>query len=113
MIHTNSILAAIGGAALLALTGCITHVAGKVIDERGNPVQDATIYVGRPDGVGSFGTYKVDSQGRFDFHCSPTDESFIYVWNGRGDKEVAMKHIDRTAISEHMEIKYNTDGLAY
>ena len=103
----------LGAFALLALclTGCTTHVAGTVTDGRDLPVRDAYFTVGLPTGVGTFGKYPVDQNGHFDFHIAATDESHLYLWNGQGDADVTMLHIDRGSINDHMDVKYEPGGI--
>ena len=94
----------LGVMGLLALAAC-THVKGQVLEDRTNrPVTAAELTVGRPDGLGTFERIKVDAKGKFDFHISPTDENFLFVWDGKGDPLLAVRKIDRSEISDHMVI---------
>lgn len=89
---------------LLLLPAC-THVKGVVLDERTlKPVPDAEFTVGHPKGIGVYQRHRTDSKGRFDFHISPTDENYLYLWDGKGDANMAARRIPRSDISDNMTI---------
>jgi hypothetical protein len=94
----------LGVMGLLALAAC-THVKGQVLEDRTlRPVTDAELTVGHPDGLGAFQRVRVDAKGKFDFYISPTDQDFLYVWDGKGDVLTAARRIERGDISDHMTI---------
>lgn len=98
---------------LLLLNAC-THVKGVVLEpitER--PVTDARFTIGNPTGVGTFQTFKVDENGRFDFSISPTDENYLFLWDGKGDPAIAIRKIDRSQLNDHMKIYYSTKNRDY
>ena len=98
----------LGVMGLLVLAGC-SHVKGQVLAEgTKRPVVDAEFTVGHPSGVGVFERHRVDQSGRFDFYISPTDDSHLYLWDGKGDPETAVRRIDRSEISDHMIIYYQS-----
>jgi hypothetical protein len=101
------------GVASLGIAGCTTDVAGVVLDARELPVRDAFFTVGLPTGVGTFGKYPVDQDGKFNFHIAPTDESQLYLWNGKGDPQVSIVHIDHAEISDHMRLHYQSEGVGF
>ena len=97
----------------LALTAC-THVKGVILEDRTNrPVTDAALTIGRPDGIGVYQRIHVDKNARFDFYISPTDEDFLFVWDGKGDPLISVRKIDRGEISDHMTIKLPRQGGDY
>ncbi len=90
--------------AFLTASGC-THLKGVVLEDRTNmPVASAVFTVGLPGGVGVFDRYPVDSDGQFDFYISPTDESHVYLWDGKGDPVLDVRRIDSREMSDHMKI---------
>ena len=98
----------LGALGLLVLAGC-AHVQGQVLYEgTKRPVPDAEFTIGHPNGVGVFARHKVDANGRFNFHISYTDDSHLYLWDGKGDADTAAQHIDRGEISDHMVIYYQS-----
>lgn len=103
----------LGVLALLAAGAC-THVKGVVLEDRTRrPVQEAEFTVGRPDGLGVFARHKVDKEGKFNFYISPTDEDFLFVWDGKGDPLLDVRKIDRNEISDHMTIVLPLRGQTY
>jgi len=88
----------------LTLSAC-THLSGVVLDERNKrPVPSAVFSIGRPTGLGSFQTFNVDKDGKFDFYISPTDDPYVYVYDGKGDPNQTIQHIDRTQLRENMTV---------
>ena len=88
---------------LLALGGC-THVAGTVYDaQTRRPLAGAVFTIGHPAGIGVFDRKTSDGQGHFDLQISPTDESQIYVYDGKGDPHGAQR-LDHTELSDHMKV---------
>jgi len=102
MIRPTLTLAGLA-ALLLAIAGC-THVKGIVLDPTQRPVTDAEFTVGIPNGLGPFARYRVDPNGRFDFQIAPTDETHLYLWDGKGDPLISIRKVDRSEISDHMTI---------
>jgi hypothetical protein len=95
----------ISGFCTLAAAGGCSHIAGVVVDERQRPLPTAVFSIGRPDGLATYGTHKVDSRGRFDFQLSAVDETNLYVYDGAGDPMSTLQHVDRNQISNHMKIE--------
>ena len=94
-----------------ALAGC-TQVKGQVLDAQTKaPLTGVTFTGGRPDSISVFARHKVDSEGRFDFSIAPTDEQYLYLWDGQGNPELHAMHIDPTQISNHMKIFYHRAGV--
>jgi len=84
--------------------GC-THLKGVVLEDRTElPVKTAVFTVGLPGGVGVFEKHAVDDEGRFDFYISPTDESHLYLSDGKGDPVLDLRRVDSREMSDHMKI---------
>ena len=43
-------------------------------------------------------------KGRFDFYISPTDENYLFVWDGKGDPLVDVRRVQPTEISDSYDI---------
>jgi hypothetical protein len=89
--------------AMAAVGGC-THLAGTVYDAQSKrPLPGAVFTVGHPAGIGVFDRKTADGYGRFDFQISPTDESQIYVYDGKSDPSSAQR-VDKTEFGDHMKV---------
>jgi hypothetical protein len=88
----------------LVLSAC-THVRGTILSAHTKrPVANAEFTVGRPDMI-PLNRFHADRAGHFDFYILPQDEPHLYVWDGRGDPAVSVRHLDRLEISDHMTIR--------
>jgi hypothetical protein len=90
--------------AIAAAVGGCSHIAGVVLDERQRPLETAVFSIGRPDGIATYGTHRVDSRGRFDFQLSGIDETNLYVYDGAAEPQATLRHIDRNEMSTHMRV---------
>ncbi len=89
---------------VLSLGAC-THVKGIAVEDASDrPLKTAQFSVGRPDGVGTFGTFSVNGKGEFDFYISSLDVGELYVYDGNGAPQLTMRHLDRGEINEKMRI---------
>jgi hypothetical protein len=96
----------VGAVAVMSFLGGCTHLKGVVLDDAtGRPVPAAYFTVGRPTGVGVSATYRVDQFGRFDFSISPTDEDFLFLWDGNGDPETDVRRVYKTEMGTDMKIR--------
>jgi hypothetical protein len=89
---------------IAATVGGCNHIQGVVLDERQRPLETAVFSVGRPDAIATYGTHKVDARGRFNFQLSAIDETNLYLYDGAGDPQATLRHIERNEMSDHMRI---------
>jgi hypothetical protein len=106
MMMTKSLYRYVAPAALLLLTGCMTHVAGVVLDSDNQPIPTAVLTVGRPDSNVDAVKHPVDANGHFDFKFPMIDNSWVYVWNGQGVPAMNYRKIDPTNFSTNMVIHF-------
>ena len=105
------ILMSLGLLLSLGMLGACTHVKGVVLDPQERPVTNAVFHVGHPNGLGPYSSHKVNDKGEFDFWISPTDENFIYVWDGQGDGLIGPRKVDRSELNDKMKIYLRRGGM--
>lgn len=87
------------------LGGC-THLKGVVVEEQsGKPMRTAVLSVGRPGGLAVYATHRVDENGAFDFTLAPMDTTNIFLYDGAGDPETTMRHVEASEFSQNMKLR--------
>jgi hypothetical protein len=95
------------GLGLLLQVGCMTHLAGVVIDPTTNrPVPGVVFTDGRPDNRISLVKYPAGDDGRFDFKFPTVDQSWIFVWNGLGGPAMVYRSIDPSEFGTNMVVHF-------
>jgi hypothetical protein len=89
---------------LFVLLPACTHLSGVVEQSPGRPLTTAVFTVGRPDGVGEYARYPVDSRGHFDFSIFLTDEQHLYLFDNAGDPRMTMRRIEPIEMRKDMHI---------
>lgn len=90
---------------LCGVLPCCTHVAGMATWQGTSfPAAGAELSVGPPGSTFTRHFYTVNSQGHFSFWISSLDKDNIWLWSGRGSRNLDAMQLDPTQISDHMKI---------